>query len=97
MFKNGDVMTGDLTTTGLTSRGHVVAGNEIRGSHICTGATCRTMGELARSNQTCPAGQYSRGINADGSQVCQAFAFSCDAGYFIQSINANGTATCVKE
>lgn len=97
VFKNGDVMTGDLTTPGLTSRGHVVAGNEVRGSQICTGATCRTMGELALSNQTCPVGQYSRGINADGTQACQAFAFSCSAGYFIQSINANGTATCVNE
>ncbi|WPU63712.1 hypothetical protein [Peredibacter starrii] len=97
VFKNGDVMTGELTTVGLTSRGHVVAGNNVSGSDICTAGTCRRMENLALSNQTCPPGQYSRGINADGTQACQAFTYSCSAGFFIQSINADGTATCVKE
>ena len=97
VFKNGDIMTGELTTVGLTSKGHVVAGNRVTGSQICTAGTCRMMGELTLSNQTCPAGQYSRGINADGTQACQAFTYSCSPGFFIQAINTDGTATCVKE
>lgn len=97
VFKGGDIMTGDLTTVNLSSRGHVVAGNSVRGSQICTGGICRTMDQLALSNQACPAGHYSRGINADGTQACQAFTYSCSPGFFIQAINADGTATCVKE
>ncbi|WP_408096735.1 hypothetical protein ACJVC5_16995 [Peredibacter sp. HCB2-198] len=97
VFKNGDIMTGDLTTTNLTSRGHVVAANRVQGSLICTNGVCRTMDALALSNQSCPAGQYSRGINANGTQACQDFAFSCPVGYFIQTIHADGNVTCVNE
>ncbi len=90
VLKAGDTMTGALTTPKLNADN--VETDKVTSPSYCSGTECRAINELALANQSCPAGQVSFGIKADGTINCKPL--QCPASQYFAGLDTAGNAVC---
>lgn len=100
--KSGDTMTGALTAPQLNTDNIAVNGpatatevtttDKVTSPKFCSGTNCKGINELALSNQSCPAGQVSHGIKADGKIDCKAL--QCPSSQYFAGLDSSGNPVC---
>lgn len=100
--KSGDTMTGALTTPQLNTNNATINGpatattvtttDKITSPQFCSGTNCKAINELALANQSCPAGQVSHGVKADGTLDCKAL--QCPSSQYFAGLDSSNNPIC---
>lgn len=100
--KSGDTMTGALTTPQLNTDNATINGpatattvtttDKITAPQFCSGSNCKAINELALANQSCPAGQVSHGVKADGTLDCKAL--QCPSSQYFAGLDSSNNPIC---
>lgn len=81
-----------VSKAGDTMSGNLVSSATITASDFCTAGNCKTMAQLALSNQSCSNGFVQNGVQANGTPRC--LALQCGANLFFAGLDAGGSAVC---
>ncbi len=106
VMKTGYTMTGSLTApqfggnfnaidanfVSTMTTSFATLGSKITSNLFCTGTNCKTIGELALSNQSCPSGQVVAGVKADGTVDCRTI--QCSGSQFFAGLDGGGNPVC---
>jgi hypothetical protein len=106
VMKTGYTMTGILTAPQFNGNlngnegsfvssmtaGTATVSNKITSALFCTGANCKTIGDLALSNQACPGGQVVSGTKPDGTPNCKTL--QCSGSQFFAGLDGGGSPVC---